>query len=61
MKHCSFCGNKHNGNKHNGNYMIFNNVPSFRCEYCGEKYYESKILKQIEREFIAVQNGKIVF
>lgn len=68
MKHCSFCGNKHIRTllteytyKHNGNYMIFNNVPSFRCEYCGEKYYESKVLKQIEREFIAVQNGKIVF
>jgi hypothetical protein len=40
--------------------MIFHNVPSFQCEYCGEKYFEAKVLKHIEKEFIAIQNGKKV-
>jgi hypothetical protein len=38
--------------------MIFHNVPALQCEYCGEKYFEAKVLKQIENEFISVQNGK---
>jgi len=38
--------------------MIFKNVPCSQCEYCGEKYFDAKVLKQIENEFIAVQNGK---
>ncbi len=65
MKKCSFCGNQNLKNtlseytyRHNGLYMIFQNVPSLQCEFCGEKYYASKVLKQIEKEFIAVQNGK---
>ncbi len=67
MKDCSFCGNKNIKSalteytyKHDGKYMIFHNVPSLECEYCGEKYFEAKVLKQIEREFIAVQNGKAI-
>ncbi len=67
MKSCSFCGNQNIKNtlseytyRHNGLYMIFQNVPSLQCEFCGEKYYTSKILKRIEKEFIAVQNGKKV-
>ncbi|MCH9740359.1 MAG: type II toxin-antitoxin system MqsA family antitoxin [Epsilonproteobacteria bacterium] len=67
MESCSFCGNKNIKNtiteytyRHNGNYMIFHNVPSLQCEFCGEKYFESKVLKQIEKEFLAVQNGEKV-
>ena len=40
--------------------MIFQNVPALQCEFCGEKYFEAKVLKQIEKEFIAIQNGKKV-
>ena len=29
-----------------------------RWSYCGEKYFEAKVLKQIEKEFFAIQNGK---
>ena len=65
MENCNFCGNKNIKKtlseytfKHNGKYMIFHNVPTLQCEYCSEKYYEAKILKQIEKEFVAVQNGK---
>lgn len=65
MQSCSFCGNKNIKRtlseytyKHDANYMIFQNVPCQQCEYCGEKYFEEKVLKQIENEFIAIQNGK---
>ncbi len=65
IKKCSFCGNKNLKNskveytyKHDGKYMIFHNVPAIVCEYCGEKYFEAKVLKQIEDEFIAVWQGK---
>ncbi len=67
MQSCSFCGNENIKNslveytyKHDGKYMIFHNVPASQCEYCGEKYFEAKVLKQIEKEFVAVQNGKKV-
>ena len=40
--------------------MIFHNVPALQCEYCGEKYFDVKVLKQIEKEFISVQKGKKV-
>ena len=67
MKSCSFCGNKNIKQalseytyKHDAKYMIFKNVPCLQCEYCGEKYFEAKVLKQIENEFIAIQNGKKV-
>jgi len=65
MQSCSFCKNKNIKNtkveytyKHDGKYMIFHNVPALQCEYCGEKYFEAKVLKQIEKEFISVQLGK---
>ena len=67
MEKCNFCGNKNIKHtlseytyRHNGMYMIFNNVPAEQCEFCGEKYYESKVLKKIENEFNAVMNGKKV-
>jgi len=67
IKSCSFCGNKNIKDtlveytyKHDGKYMIFKNVPALQCEFCGEKYFEAKVLKQIEKEFIAIQNGKKV-
>lgn len=28
---------------------IIDNVPAGVCEQCGEKYYEAKVLKEIER------------
>jgi YgiT-type zinc finger domain-containing protein len=65
MTQCAFCGNKHLKNtlteytfRHDGSYAIFHNVPALQCEFCGEKYFEAKILKQIEDEFHAIQSGK---
>jgi len=65
MKKCNFCGNKHfqfletdYTYKHSGKYLIINNVPCKQCEYCGEQYFEAKVLKQIEQEFNDVTSGK---
>ena len=65
MKKCSFCGNKNIKNntteytyKHNGKYLLINNVPCKQCEFCGEKYFEAKVLRQIEEEFLNIQSGK---
>ena len=66
MINCAFCGNKHIKNsfaeytyKKDSHYLIVNNVPCYQCEYCGEKYYEAKVLKQIEEEFFLIQKGKL--
>ena len=64
MEQCSFCGNKNLKNtltdytyRHGSDYMIFHNVPAVQCEYCGEKYYTSRTLKQIEAEYQSIKSG----
>lgn len=64
MKSCNFCGNKNLKNnktdytyKHNGKYLLIEQVPCIQCEFCGEQYFEAKVLKQIEKEFINIYNG----
>ena len=39
-------------------FMVINNVPCDECSYCGERYYHADVLKQIEREFDDLVNGK---
>ncbi len=65
MHHCNFCGNKNISSttteytyKNEGSYLIVNHVPCQQCDYCGEKYFEARVLKQIEMEFFAIQKGK---
>ncbi len=65
MEHCHFCGNKNikatytqYTYKHNGKFLIIENVPCDQCEYCGEQYFNAKVLKQIENEFIAINSGQ---
>ncbi len=55
---CNFCGNKNfNESKvqyiyrHNNQFLIVNDVPCEQCEYCGEQYFDGKVLRQIEEEF----------
>jgi YgiT-type zinc finger domain-containing protein len=64
---CHFCGNKNFRQtkvqyiyKHNGKFLIMDEVPCEQCEFCGEQYFEGKILRQIEEEFnrIYVQGKK---
>jgi hypothetical protein len=38
--------------------MLFKNVPADICDYCGERYYEAKVLKTIETEFFEILNHR---
>ena len=37
-----------------GNYLVVRDVPSEVCLHCGERYYEGKILLEIEKRFKAI-------
>jgi len=37
--------------KRDGKFIIIDDVPCQSCEYCGEQYFEAKILKNIEAAF----------
>lgn len=65
MKKCSFCGNKNFKEtvgdyiyRHDGDMMLFNGVPCEECDYCGERYYHSAVIKEIEKTFAAVHSKK---
>ena len=67
MKICHFCGNIHFKEthvqyiyRHDGQFLIVNNVPCVECEFCGEQYFEARILKKIEQDFqeIHIQGKK---
>jgi len=52
---CAFCGSKDivqttvdELHKSNGRYCLIENIPVWRCNNCGEKYYEAKVLVKIE-------------
>ncbi len=62
---CSFCGNKNFKEKrvqyiykNDGHFLIVDNVPCEECEYCGEQYFEAKVLKKIEKDFIDIYSNK---
>lgn len=64
-KVCNFCGNKNFTEKkvqyiykHNGDYLFVNSVPCEECDYCGEQYYKSGVLKKIEQNFIKIYSAK---
>ena len=65
-KVCSFCGNENSVSKrvqyiyrHNGQFLIVDNVPCEECEYCGERYFKSTVMKKIEKDFVDIYaNGK---
>jgi YgiT-type zinc finger domain-containing protein len=64
---CNFCGNKNFKEKkvqyiykHDNKFLIVNDVPCEQCEYCGEQYFDGKVLRQIEEEFQSIYvHGKI--
>lgn len=65
MKQCNFCENTSLTQKttdyiyrHGEHFMLFKNVPAEICDYCGERYYEAKVLKAIEKEFFEVLNHR---
>ncbi len=58
IEKCPFCGNAHMTQRktryiyHRGDrFMIVNDVPCLRCDYCGEEYFEAAILNKIESDF----------
>ena len=64
-KMCNFCGNKTFKEvkvqyicKHDGQFMIVNDVPCEQCEYCGEQYFKSNVLKKIENDFVKVHSNR---
>ena len=65
MAKCNFCGNKNTVlkkvqyiYKHKGNFMLFEDVPCEECTYCGERYFEAKVLKRVEHDFLEVLSQK---
>ncbi|NCO84216.1 MAG: YgiT-type zinc finger domain-containing protein [Nitrospirae bacterium CG_4_10_14_3_um_filter_44_29] len=57
-KICNFCGNKNFREKHvqyiykyDNQLLVVNNVPCEECEYCGEQYFKTEVLKKIEEDF----------
>ena len=68
MNICHFCGNKNFKTrniqytyKRDGKYIMVDDVPCEQCEYCGEQYFEARVIKNIEEEFDAVYiKGKSV-
>lgn len=57
-KVCNFCGNKNFQEKlvqyiyrHVEKMFIVDNVPCEQCEFCGEQYFKSEVLKKIENDF----------
>lgn len=60
-KTCNFCGNKNFQKKkvqyiykHDNRFLIVNDVPCEKCQYCGEQYYKAGALKKIEKDFIHI-------
>jgi len=52
---CEFCGNRSIArttvdeiHKSNGRYFLIENISVWRCNNCGEKYYEAEVLVKIE-------------
>lgn len=64
MKKCNFCGHSVLNEKrvqylykHDDHFLMVNDVPCEECEFCGERYYQAKILKRIEKEFNSIYNS----
>ncbi|GAK49788.1 hypothetical protein U14_01012 [Candidatus Moduliflexus flocculans] len=64
MKVCHFCGNTEFKQRtvqylyrHDNNLLFVNNVPCVECAYCGEQYFEAKVLKQIEQDYQEIYVG----
>ncbi|MFH1860126.1 MAG: YgiT-type zinc finger protein [bacterium] len=63
-KICNLCGNRNFKSKqvqyiykNNNRFLIVDDVPCEECEYCGEQYFKSHILKKIEEDFLSVYSG----
>ncbi len=41
---------------HRGKYLLVPNTPAEICQACGTVFYDAKVLKKIERRFLAIQH-----
>jgi len=41
---------------HRGKYMLVPDTPAEICQECGTVFYDAKVLKEIERQFFAIQH-----
>ena len=55
---CAFCGHKEPRPcqtqyiyRHDGKFLIVDDVPCRQCTYCGEQYFEGRVLREIEKRF----------
>jgi YgiT-type zinc finger domain-containing protein len=62
-KKCNFRGNQTYEERridylysHKGEYLLVPNTPVEVCSKCGMLYYSASVLKEIERQFFAIQN-----
>lgn len=46
--------------RHDGHYLLVRGVPAEVCHVCGTRFYEAKVLQEIERCFFAMQEGQAV-
>jgi YgiT-type zinc finger domain-containing protein len=68
MNICHFCGNKNfiknkvqYTYRRDDRYVIVDDVPCEQCEFCGEQYFEARVLRNIEIEFDAIHSeGKVI-
>ena len=58
---CVFCGHKYLYPsqtqyiyRHDAKFLIVNDVPCLQCAYCGEQYFEGRVLRNIEKKFNAI-------
>ena len=59
---CNFCGSERSEERrieylytHDEKHLLVPNTPVEVCLNCGMIYYEAKVLKEIERQFFAIQ------
>lgn len=60
-EHCVFCGHKHLTSKttryiyqKDQQMLVVDNVPCLECTFCGEQYFDTKVLEKIENEYSAI-------
>jgi len=60
---CNFCGSDRCEERrieylysHRGKYLLVSNTPVRVCLGCGMIYYDAAVLKEIERQFFAIES-----
>lgn len=64
-KKCNFCGSTRYENQriqylysYEGKYLLVPDMPVEVCAECGMIYYDAEVLKEVERRFFAIHEGR---